>query len=420
MNLKTLNLTVLLVTILVLLPTIQIVYASPLSTFFLSGGIYPHGVSFTAWKESNTYYAKTSYGVQTTFSGTTNGSLFIQNILDAVSASEGNVFFKKAEYEFDVGVHVDLRGGKGNIKLDAEKGTVFKATTNLVNLVWLCMFEFYGGDGITICNIIFDLANTETSYVFMFGGYNATNNVEICYCSFINGIDPITHYQSMAIVSSRGSHYNIHNNYFEDFEQGIVIGCGGTHQDSINIHENDFQSVGHAINLERGTPTYTWHGVIVANNIINGSGYARNSTNVQDGINIFGYGDVDGCVVSGNHIIFDVGTNATGIRLTQINYAEVVNNIVSGANRTPNESDLWQNGGGIWIRACNFSNIAGNNILNSYYGIGLVNYGATVGSYYNRLNNNGCWGAEGINILDSTTGTNNEFHLSWNGTTWIS
>ena len=61
MNLKTLNLTVLLVTILVLVPTIQIVYASPLSTFYLSGGIYPQA-DYTVWKEGTYYYAKDLYG----------------------------------------------------------------------------------------------------------------------------------------------------------------------------------------------------------------------------------------------------------------------------------------------------------------------------------------------------------------------
>jgi len=69
MNLKKLNLTVLLVTILVLVPTIQIVYASGLSTFYLSGGIYPHSVNYTIWKEGTTYYAKNAYGFLQ-FSGT--------------------------------------------------------------------------------------------------------------------------------------------------------------------------------------------------------------------------------------------------------------------------------------------------------------------------------------------------------------
>jgi len=81
MNLKKLNLTVLLVTILVLVPTIQIVYASPLSTFYLSGGIYPRG-DYTIWKEGSYYYAKDSYGFIPSWGKTTNGSQVWQNSIN--------------------------------------------------------------------------------------------------------------------------------------------------------------------------------------------------------------------------------------------------------------------------------------------------------------------------------------------------
>jgi len=99
MNLKKLNLTVLLVTILVLIPTIQIVYASPLSTFYLSGGIYPHGVSYTIWREGSYYYAKNAYGF-IHYSGT-NGSQIFQNCIDILTPNEnsgGVIFLPNGEY----------------------------------------------------------------------------------------------------------------------------------------------------------------------------------------------------------------------------------------------------------------------------------------------------------------------------------
>jgi len=95
MNLKKLNLTVLLVTIIVLVPTIQIVYASPLSTFYLSGGIYPHGVTYTIWRESSTYYAKNAYGLLQ-YSGT-NASQIINNAV----GNNRFIFLKAGIYELD-------------------------------------------------------------------------------------------------------------------------------------------------------------------------------------------------------------------------------------------------------------------------------------------------------------------------------
>jgi hypothetical protein len=61
MNLKQLNLTVLLITILVLIPSIQIVYASSSSMFTISEGIYPQA-DYTVYPEASYYYAKDLYG----------------------------------------------------------------------------------------------------------------------------------------------------------------------------------------------------------------------------------------------------------------------------------------------------------------------------------------------------------------------
>jgi len=141
MNLKKLNLTVLLVTILVLVPTIQIVYASPLSTFYLSGGIYPHGVSYTLWKEGSYYYAKNAYGFQPSWSGSTNATETITNTLNLL-INGGKVFFKGAEYLLNLqGVAGDKYGFQiqySNIILTGEGSqTVFKlANAEAKNGTW--------------------------------------------------------------------------------------------------------------------------------------------------------------------------------------------------------------------------------------------------------------------------------------------
>ena len=105
MNLKTLNLTVLLLTILVLVPTIQIVYASPLSTFYLSGGKYPQG-SCVVWKEGTNYYTKNAYGSHFPSSGNTNASLVINEGL----ASGGTVYLTEAFYYIDSPIIISQNG----------------------------------------------------------------------------------------------------------------------------------------------------------------------------------------------------------------------------------------------------------------------------------------------------------------------
>lgn len=99
MNLKKLNLSVLLVTILVLVPTIQVVYASSLSTFSLSGGVYPSIPSYTIWRTGDSFYAKDAYGSQPSWSGSNDASLVINNADNAVPG--GQILLKHAIYPLD-------------------------------------------------------------------------------------------------------------------------------------------------------------------------------------------------------------------------------------------------------------------------------------------------------------------------------
>jgi len=71
------------------------VYASPLSTFYLSGGVYPQG-SFTIWREGSYYYAKNAYGF---IQVTSNNFTYLWNTcLDAFPAYGGTILLKAGYY----------------------------------------------------------------------------------------------------------------------------------------------------------------------------------------------------------------------------------------------------------------------------------------------------------------------------------
>ena len=105
MNLKTLNLTVLLITILVLVPTIQIVYASSPSTFYLSGGIYPQA-DYTVWKEGTYYYAKDLYGFIPSW-GKTTGFIFLMQYCHDNLLNGGVIQLTKGSF-YDNGIEFNI------------------------------------------------------------------------------------------------------------------------------------------------------------------------------------------------------------------------------------------------------------------------------------------------------------------------
>jgi len=84
----------------VLVPTIQIVYASPLSIIYLSGGVYPRG-TYTIWREGSNFYAKDSYGKLPSWSENTNARAVIQNASDAL-VNGGSIFLVNGEYPIEI------------------------------------------------------------------------------------------------------------------------------------------------------------------------------------------------------------------------------------------------------------------------------------------------------------------------------
>jgi len=92
--------------------------ATPSSTFYISGGVYPGAPSYTVWREGSNYFAKDSNGL-IAYSGT-NASQIIQNIIDANTYTSIDILFKFGEYTFTKTMTTTHTG----LKLRGEAGGV--------------------------------------------------------------------------------------------------------------------------------------------------------------------------------------------------------------------------------------------------------------------------------------------------------
>jgi len=87
------------------------VQAQSSTTFTISSGKYPAG-KYTVFRIGSTYYAKSSFGV-IDYSGT-NASQIINNAIQALSTSKGEIFISAGTYSLDISISaengVDIRG----------------------------------------------------------------------------------------------------------------------------------------------------------------------------------------------------------------------------------------------------------------------------------------------------------------------
>lgn len=74
------------------------------STFTISSGIYPGAVTYTIYREGNTYYAKNAYGV-IDFKGT-DATAVIQAAINALPNLNGKIFIKAGVYEVN-GIYIE-------------------------------------------------------------------------------------------------------------------------------------------------------------------------------------------------------------------------------------------------------------------------------------------------------------------------
>jgi len=405
MNLKKLNLTVLLVTILVLVPTIQIVYASSLSTFYLSGGIYPQA-DYTIWKEGSYYYAKNAYGYQPSWSGSTNATDVIQNAVN----NGKTTFLKAGIYDFnDVRVFVP---SNHTIFGESKSKTIIRLKQTTETGVAFCNLNYMDYDPaqdeyITIENLRIDASfSTQPTIPIYLRGVNYAI-VRNCVIEKFNG----TNVAGISLSYSNGS--IIENNIVKHGGWGGSTTCEGIYicHTSYSIIKGNYIYNMSREGIYNGEES---HHVVIEGNVINCTGgeginlknldshitvSGNTLSNCQTGI--YAIDEASGLVefvsITGN-TIFNC-TNGIILR-----YAEHFS--VSG-NTIDTVTDR-----GIAISDSGNSTIVGNTIDNCAYGIR-----ETDASDYNIIL--GCVTRECTTVGIEIVGSNTKVNHCWNGTSWI-
>jgi len=236
MNLKKLNLTVLLVSILVLVPTIQIVYASSLSTFYLSGGIYPQG-DYTLWKDGSNYYAKDVFG-SIAYSGS-DVDVLINNAISALPSTGGIIHLTKGTFTIDASLvipsYVSFRGSGissttiYNIATDGTHGILINGTD--ANARWgikLSDFEIKGnsqsGDGIHGYHMI-QYCSIERVRAYQNGGDGF--HLEKMWGTEITGCFAIQNYKAGYNLTRLNGTPLINNYAHTNEKQGFILSGNG-------------------------------------------------------------------------------------------------------------------------------------------------------------------------------------------------
>ncbi len=427
------------------------VYGQTGGTFIISEGIYPHGVSYTIWKEGTTYYAKNAYG-NIDYSGT-NASEIIISAWNTLTTG-GILYFKQGTYTIDVQLSIPYN----DIQLTFEKGAILElgANTNLLSFnekerITIISGELdgkkatYNSDnwngiiGQTTDSRIKDL------YIHDFNGNgifvpNATNLVLDSVISKNNGNRGI-YITTTGAIADESDYCKIINSHTEDNGLrgiSISVSIGTIVQGSTSI--NDGTSDG--IHIEANVDLDNIYVIVDSNIVVNSGRYGINFVSYSSGIasrsvisnNIIvnstevgirvyqGSGGLtENVIVEGNQI-YDSGT--TGISV--YNYASqsvIANNIVKnsttygialrGDNHTINGNNIIGSGSdGIYLDYADYNTIVGNIVGENANGI--VETGTSDG---NIIVANNCRGNTGVGI--SVSGANTQVNLSWNGTIWI-
>jgi parallel beta-helix repeat protein len=157
-----------------------------ISTLNSSYTIYPSAPSFTVWSGNSSgillFYAKDAYGIQPAWSGSTNATYVINNVLGSVSGTEENLVVLKGNFKIDTTDFINIQKNYttvelfGKIEFTAGPAVASKIiyANNLNNIKWI------GGDidgnnltGINSYGIYFDRVTD--------------GRIENCYVHDING-----------------------------------------------------------------------------------------------------------------------------------------------------------------------------------------------------------------------------------------
>jgi len=401
--------------------------ASPSTTQFIGGGIYPGAPSYTIWKEGSNYFAKNSNG-EIEFSGT-NATQVIQNcVSDGVSLLiKGNIILDGQIYLTD-NMDVDLTNA------EIKQGRTTGAYASLFVCESVANVHIHGGvldgnrrGGVTVGHGIY-IGNSKNITVEDVRIYNTwgTGIVLInATCCFVHhnyiadtgltygpGIR-LDGYTNRSIVSENII-VDSNEHGIKEYQYGICqenqiihniiinpnstgISAGGYHtliafNKIYNVPNNHglyatgyYQRViGNEVYNVTGSGNYgikVTSNTVVSNNIV---------TNCFDGIQV-----ESNCTVTGN-LVYDVDYYAL----------HIVGNCSSVTGNTCYASNT-----GIRVQNSYYNTILGNTLTDNYYGLYELN------SDYNIITSCNSRGSTNGII---TVGANTKVNLCWNGTSWIS
>jgi hypothetical protein len=401
------------------------VYAQSASQILtISQGAYPGAPSYTVYSVSGTTYAKDQNGYNE-FSGS-NASLIIQSVFDELASQGGSIYFAEGNYilndDSTYGLHLDLRGGKGDIKLIGDLGAVIDGST----MTGETLLSIYGGHNIEVSGLTFYGGNNPDLFRAIYVGlYESTSNLNIHDCFFNDLViaDDTYFYLSYGIQILRGEHISINNNHFDYVALGITIE-GSAPCQNIGVTNNVFSQITDVgIVLESsGSGTSPIRNIVISNNNIEvlpkwtpTPPYEHNPA----GINLNLDRD-DGCgwvSITGNTIYGNSSDNVLGAVGIGVQGGENV--IVSGNSIYYCYNNYTGNYGAIKISTGGgdptIKTVVANNVI-AYATNGIIESGT--GTDYNIIIGNIVSNCTLIPIL--TSGTNTKCNLNYNGTSWIS
>jgi len=277
------------------------VYASPTSTFYLSGGVYPSSPTYTIFPEGSTYYAKSSYG-EIEFSDTDAGKV-TQDCVNAIGGTtKGSVYYTAGEFSFETTVTTTKyktfygSGISTLLKTDSNIG-IFNVTGDEVTIRDMKIACYFGSEvtasgihvhqtpnvwiqrvfvenfkigllaygsqtwGLFISDSIF---HNHTQFSIYFNGYSGS---KVKNCHFSGGTEITT---VSGVVIDAGATYNeIIGNHFDDMNQGIELNGTGSTVHHITIVGNEFERIRDLADIYVKLSS----DVTIGDNAIEGEGY---------------------------------------------------------------------------------------------------------------------------------------------------
>lgn len=305
--------------------TIPYIFSQSGNTFIISEGIYPHGVSYTMWREGSIYYTKDAYGL---LDYSANFTALWNSVIN--KANNGStIFLREDTYSYSTTLTINkcvkvigegygrFAGMVGNDNT-FEGGTVLLniGTGNSLNIIGDASLKLHG---VQISNLrIEGSSNSEKGIYMLYAPFTKIDNVivhnhgdnclwlDTCFSSHITDSRFENSFTQDGIFLNRTNHW-------VTFERVSSVGHdGGDYTSGIVV--NEYNNNVHVIDCGFDTEPY---GVYVYKDskqtVIRDCWFESISKNA---ININGLSDsiVDSVIISGNHIRYSQGYD---IKLTK-------------------------------------------------------------------------------------------------------